>query len=458
MSQKLINTRIGLKYDTLANWTKVVEGVAYDTTFRPLKGEVIFYEFPAANQGDDPAILFKVGDGVNFLHDLPWGSAIAADVYAWAKEQSLLGGQYNSGTGWDFSQATSIQQETQDEVGGFIGNLVKIEVEPTGTPNQYEIKVSTDGGESWTSGGYITMTTETYSGDGQTINVDANNEISVIPAQLTYDSGNGLDVTTPDGVLTSSDVTPLVSYIQDQIASVPEYSISKQQTADTGYFATYVLEKDGVQAGDKINIPKDFLVKSATLETVTVADQPYAGAQVNDKYIDFVVNVKEGTSTDEHIYLPVKDLVDVYTGGNTDYIEVNVDGNNVITATLKSTMIANEIGSGTGDDLLPTVDAVRDYVQSEINNATPNIEAGDGIEVTTSGTTKTVSVKLSEDGETPASSGLDETDGLKIKVDDNRNGLNIQGNEGSGLSITQDGIAIDDTITWYLQCGGADAE
>jgi len=95
-------------------------------------------------------------------------------------------------------------------------------------------------------------------------------------------------------------------------------------------------------------------------------------------------------------------------------------------------MIASSIGSGTGEDLIPTVDAVRDYVQDEIQNATPNIQAGDGIEVTTtSGTTKTVEVKL------------DETNS------------DITDNAGSGLVTSSDGLRIDDSLVWILQSGGA---
>ena len=66
----------------------------------------------------------------------------------------------------------------------------------------------------------------------------------------------------------------------------------------------------------KINIPKDFLVNSADILEVEEADQPYDGAEVGDLYIDFVVNSKNADDTATHIYLPVNELVDVYTGGN----------------------------------------------------------------------------------------------------------------------------------------------
>lgn len=94
-------------------------------------------------------------------------------------------------------------------------------------------------------------------------------------------------------------------------------SVVKQETAETDYAATYYVTQGGEQVGAKINIPKDYLVKSATLETVTEADKPYEGAKVGDKYIDFVVNSKDTSSTASHIYLPVNDLVDVYKADET---------------------------------------------------------------------------------------------------------------------------------------------
>lgn len=93
-------------------------------------------------------------------------------------------------------------------------------------------------------------------------------------------------------------------------------AVEKKATANTGYAASYSIKANGVALSPDIDIPKDFLVKSATLETVTTADTPYSGAKVGDKYIDFVINAKDASATAEHIYLPVNDLVDVYTAGN----------------------------------------------------------------------------------------------------------------------------------------------
>lgn len=85
MAEKLIKTRLKLKYDTFTNWDKV------KTTFVPLKGEVCLVEVP--NVGDDgvqsaPSVLMKVGDGTSTYGALEYISARAADVYSWAKASS----------------------------------------------------------------------------------------------------------------------------------------------------------------------------------------------------------------------------------------------------------------------------------------------------------------------------------------------------------------------------------
>ena len=113
---------------------------------------------------------------------------------------------------------------------------------------------------------------------------------------------------------------------------IPEYSLVKQGTAESGYLSTYYLTKGGAQVGDKINIPKDFLVNSADILEVETADQPYAGAQVGDLYIDFVINSKTADDTASHVYLPVNELVDAYTGGNG----IDISASNVVSVKIDS--------------------------------------------------------------------------------------------------------------------------
>lgn len=103
MAEKLIKTRLKLKYDTFANWEQV------KTTFVPLKGEVCLVEVPDAVDPirNAPSVLFKIGDGTKTFGELNFGSALAADVYSWAKASGITisgndaAGSFITGLTWD---------------------------------------------------------------------------------------------------------------------------------------------------------------------------------------------------------------------------------------------------------------------------------------------------------------------------------------------------------------------
>ena len=117
-----------------------------------------------------------------------------------------------------------------------------------------------------------------------------------------------------------SDLTNDAGYLTEhQSLDSKTVTVEKQQTAESGYAQTYVVKQGGTQVGTKINIPKDFLVKSGSVKTVTTANSPVNGYVVGDKYIDFVVNSKDGSESDEHMYILVSDLVEdtTYTADNS---------------------------------------------------------------------------------------------------------------------------------------------
>lgn len=122
------------------------------------------------------------------------------------------------------------------------------------------------------------------------------------------------------------------------IGDISSAVVTIEETTGSGStFKTYTIKQGGVALSPAINIPKDFLVKSAEIKTVATDNVPYQGAQAGDKYIDFVINTKSDTPsvvTDDHIYLPINDLAHVYTAGNgidisnADAISVKIDSTN----------------------------------------------------------------------------------------------------------------------------------
>lgn len=187
-------------------------------------------------------------------------------------------------------------------------------------------------------------------------------------------------------------------------------AVEKKTTANTGYAASYTVKANGVALSPDIDIPKDFLVKSATLETVTTADTPYSGAQVGDKYIDFVINAKDSSATAEHIYLPVNDLVDVYTAGNG----LNLDNNNEFTVEVDSSNAnglsvgANGVALAVATDSTAGAMSAADHTQftadstklagisAQANKTTVTTEKGGTIEI--DGVSKTI-VEIATDAE-----------------------------------------------------------
>ena len=89
MAEKILNTRILLKYDTLENWNKAsgylrAGEVAIATVPEGGTAQEVGGVVPAPHQ-----VLVKVGDGKHTFAELPFITAKAGDVYAWAKAEKL---------------------------------------------------------------------------------------------------------------------------------------------------------------------------------------------------------------------------------------------------------------------------------------------------------------------------------------------------------------------------------
>lgn len=123
--------------------------------------------------------------------------------------------------------------------------------------------------------------------------------------------------------------------------------VVKKATAESGYFATYEITQSGIKVGSSINIPKDYLVKSASVGTVETAGSPVSGYAVGDKYLDFVINTKDNTGTDEHLYVLVTDLIDTYTA---DEVTLTLDGNSfkVKNGGISTTQLASGVQTSLG--------------------------------------------------------------------------------------------------------------
>lgn len=158
-------------------------------------------------------------------------------------------------------------------------------------------------------------------------------------------------------------------------AAASTYSITKLAAGQTseGAAATYQLAVDGVPSGTKIDIPKDMVVSSGEVKTVSTANTPYSGAAVGDKYIELTI----ANATSDKLYIPVNSLVEYVTSGSSsgDMVVVSIDANHQVTASITDgTVTKAKLASG---------------VQSSLDAADSALQASD---ITTGATNGTISV------------------------------------------------------------------
>lgn len=223
MADKILNTRLRLKYDTLANWTAANPVL--------LEGEVGVVSVPLASETTagqvvKPAILFKVGDGTTSFETLPWASGMAADVHAWAKEA--------------VGRAEDIK--VFDEDNAFIGKTVTEALAQLNT----EIGALTGGGES----GSI--------------------------SQMINDAINALDVsdTAVEGQYVSA-ITQEDGKIKVVRASLPDYSSVYASKSIENEVAN--IKSDYLKSSDKTE-----LINTITTETTRATEAEEAlGARID---------------------------------------------------------------------------------------------------------------------------------------------------------------------------------
>ena len=282
---KTITVQYKLRGDTLANLE--AKNAIYAVN------EPIVVLIPAdTDAGTKAAILLKLGDGTTAFNDLPYITALAGDVPEWAKAATKPVYEAKEIKNIDTYIAGKVQDtDTQ----------YKLEQDAT-DPHILILSAKALADEDYTEVVRITTADTTYTAADGSVTVDA--DAKTIGVNMSAEADNGLEK-KDDGL-----------YVKDHT-----FDVVKKDTANDGYIATYQVKVDGTAVGADINIPKDYLVKSADIKVVDTVDAPYTGAAVGDKYIDFVVNTVDGDGNENHIYLAIKDFVKEYTAG--DGIEIS---------------------------------------------------------------------------------------------------------------------------------------
>lgn len=139
---------------------------------------------------------------------------------------------------------------------------------------------------------------------------------------------------------------------------VPEYTIVAEENP-SNYSAVYHLTKDGTNTGVAINIPKDMVVKSGTVETNPAGQTP-------GTYLVLVL----ANEAEDKIYINVGDLIEYVTAGDSPdgMVIVSVSDDHKVTATLGNASITEaKLAKEVTDKLAKAVSAVQSVTESTTN-------------------------------------------------------------------------------------------
>lgn len=158
----------------------------------------------------------------------------------------------------------------------------------------------------------------------------ANGKVASVGATDASVAVSGTATAPTVGVQISKDEDNALSLADDGLKVVvpdvvhPEYSITEDKT-DSNYSAVYHLTKDGVNVGAAINIPKDMVVKSGTVEVNPTG-------QTAGTYLVLTL----ANATEDKIYINVGDLIEYVTSGSAtdDMVVVAVSDDHKVTATI----------------------------------------------------------------------------------------------------------------------------
>jgi len=184
-----------------------------------------------------------------------------------------------------------------------------------------------------------------------------------VKVALSAAEGNALELATDGLKVTIPEVT------------VPAYSMKKLDSATAGMSASYQLTKDGAGIGAIIDIPKDMVVESGTVETYTAGHLP-TGVTEPGTYI--VLTLANATS--DKLYIPASGLIEYVTGGSgeNDAIQINVTADtHKVTATVKEGSLTKAMLSTEVQGLLDKAGTAVQAITTGSTNGTISVDGKD---------------------------------------------------------------------------------
>lgn len=317
MSEKILNTRIQLKGDSFKNWT----------TQNPIlkENELAIVKIEESDSHAlGTGIYFKVGDGIKTFSELGFSGGIDGRVISEAISKDALVATINK----TISDAGITTDEAMRALAGRVttaeGKITTLEslvgsksvetqiadaITELDLTNTYETKGAAaqalEDAKEYANGKVASV-----SATDESIIVSGTATAPTVAVQISKEADNdlvkktdGLFVKVPDGAV---------------------YSIAKDETS-ADYAAVYHLTKDGVNTGVAINIPKDMVVKSGTVEV-------NPEGQTAGTYLVLTL----ANATEDKVYINVGSLIEYVTSGSaeSDMVVVAVSEDHKVTATI----------------------------------------------------------------------------------------------------------------------------
>ena len=184
-----------------------------------------------------------------------------------------------------------------------------------------------------------------------------------VKVAISADEGNALSLAADGLKVTIPEVT------------VPEYSMKKLDAATAGMSASYQLTKDGTGIGAVIDIPKDMMVKSGSVQTYEAGSLP-SGVTEAGTYIVLVLNDADETK----LYINVGNLIEYVTSGSAegDMVFINIDPQtHKVTATITDgTVTEAKLHADVKAKLAKAVSAIQE-VKAGTANGTIAVDGAD---------------------------------------------------------------------------------
>ena len=383
MAEKILNTRIILKHDDLANWNssslvlKAGEIALAKVSVKridPIKNTTI----------EVPTYLMKVGDGEKTFANLNWVAATAADVYDWAKKESLSADDlpeiplakipeavrqgidtdldtrysfeisedgklvikstlYSKGVAGATSDVASLDFVTPSELEAiFVAKDYASKTEAKGYADAKDSAIA----EAKKAGTDAAAALETYKGEMVTTLAGKADNATVNEVKGTAD-GAAADITAmkKDATITTFAGIEAELAKKDTIESVNKkvadaLAEAKKHADDNDANTEYHVEYDSTNkviklvAGadsSKMSIPTDDFIKDGMINTVAIDEATQ----------ELVITWNTDAGKDE-TRIKLAELCDIYTGVDGTTVKVEVSDDNKISAEVKEGSIESK--------------------------------------------------------------------------------------------------------------------